>query len=53
MSVRSSTRPARPIPTVIPENTTALPVVASVRASASAGVPCVSSSRKRLTTKSE
>ena len=39
--------------TVTPENTTARPVVVSVRASASAPSPRRSSSRKRLTMNSE
>src|SRR5207245_1629913 len=45
--------PSRPIATVRPENKTARPAVATVRASASTGGRSRISSRKRLTTKSE
>ncbi len=47
-------RPDSPIATAMPENMTALPLVATARATASpTSRPCASSSRKRLVMKSE
>ncbi len=47
-------RPDRPMATAMPEKTTALPLVATARATASpTSRPWASSSRKRLTMKSE
>ena len=45
LPMRSRIMPSRPMPTVIPENTTVRPAVASVRASACAGGCAASSSR--------
>ena len=53
LPMRSRIMPSNPMPTVMPENTTVRPAVASVRASACAGGCATSSSRCRLTTKSE
>ena len=52
--MRKKMRPRRPIETVRPEKVTARPAVATVTATASSTLrPRVSSSRKRLTMKSE